>query len=210
MATLGAPIPFTDETRREVRRLDWPLVWASLLLLTFGMMSMYSVSYGGSGAPKSDFVKQGVNVAIGLIPMALFVFVHPKVWRRMSSWLYAANLLALVAVKLLGKTVNGAERWIVLPGGMQLQPSEIAKLLTVLTLAAFYAHREDRIEKFSTFALGLLHVAVPMALIFLQPHLGATMVVGVAWFAVSLVAGVPMRYLGGLFASRFGPRRAWR
>ena len=201
MATLGGPLPFTDEARREVRRLDWPLVASSLLLLLFGMMSMYSVSYGGGGKPRPDFLKQGVNVAIGLVPMALFAFVHPKVWRKASSWLYAGNLLLLLAVRLLGKSVNGAERWILLPGGVQIQPSEIAKLLTVLTLAAFYAHREERIERFSTFALGLLHVAVPMALIFLQPHLGATMVVGVAWFAVSLVAGVPMRYLGGLFAA---------
>ena len=201
MATLGAPIPLNDETRREVRRLDWPLIVASLMLLAFGLMSMYSVSYGGNGAPRSDFVKQCVNVAIGLAPCALFFFVHPKVWRRWSNGLYVMNVLLLIAVKFVGKSVNGAERWINLPGGVQVQPSEIAKLLTVLTLAAFYAHREERVERFSTFLLGLFHVAVPMTLIFLQPHLGATMVVGVAWLAVSLVAGVPLRYLGGLLGA---------
>ncbi len=200
MATLGAPLPLTDETRREVRRIDWPLLFATLLLLVFGMMSMYSVSDSGVGPPKPYFSKQAVNVAIGLVPMALLALVHPKVWRQKMGALYTLDLVLLVAVLILGKHTKGAERWIPLPGGVQFQPSELAKLLIVLTLAAFYAHRQDRIDRFSTFALGLLHVAVPMGLILLQPHLGATIVVGVAWFAVSLVAGVPMRFLGGFFA----------
>ena len=200
MATLGAPIPMTDETRREVRRLDWPLIAATLILIAFGLMSMYSVSYAGAGATKPYFVKQAINVVIGLLPACLLAFVHPKVWRKGSWWLYALDLLLLVAVLFLGKHTKGAERWIPLPGGVQFQPSELAKLLIILTLAAFYAHRQESIERLSTFLLGLLHVAIPMALIFVQPHLGATITVGVAWFAISLVAGVPLKYLGAFFA----------
>ncbi|RYG27221.1 rod shape-determining protein RodA [bacterium] len=200
MATLGAPIPLTDETRREVRRLDWSLLFATALLITFGLMSMFSVSYPPEGASKPYFIKQAINIAIGLIPFGILAFVHPKVWRRGSSWLYAIDILLLLAVMFMGKHTKGAERWILLPGGVQFQPSELAKLLTVLTLSAFYAHRQERIERLSTFLLGLLHVAVPMGLIFVQPHLGATIVVAVGWFAVSLVAGVPLRYLGGFFA----------
>lgn len=190
----------TEETRREVRRLDWPLIASALVLLAFGLMSMYSVSYAGSGTTKPYFLKQAINIAIGLVPAGILAFAHPKVWRRGSSWLYALDLLLLLAVLFMGKHTKGAERWILLPGGVQFQPSELAKLLTVLTLSAFYAHRQEAIDRLSTFLLGLLHVAVPMALIFVQPHLGATIVVAVAWFAVSLVAGVPLRYLGGFFA----------
>ncbi len=200
MATLGAPIPLTDETRREVRRLDWPLIAATIALLAFGLMSMYSVSYAGAGSTKPYFLKQAINIAIGLVPMAILALVHPKVWRRGSGWLYVVNLLLLLAVLVAGKHTKGAERWILLPGGVQFQPSELAKLLVILTLSAFYAHREASIDRPSTFFLGLLHVAVPMSLIFMQPHLGATIVVGIAWFAISLVAGVPLKYLGGLFA----------
>ena len=199
MATLGAPIPMTEETRREVRRLDWPLVAAALTLLAFGLMSMWSVSYGGASA-RPYFVKQALNVLIGLVPATILAVVHPKVWRRGSWALYGANLLLLLAVLVFGKHTKGAERWILLPGGVQFQPSELAKLLAVLTLSAFYAHREDRMDRLSTFLLGLLHIGVPMALIFVQPHLGATIVVGVAWFAISLVAGVPLKYLGALLA----------
>lgn len=200
MATLGAPIPLTDETKREVRRLDWPLLVSSLVLLIFGLMSMYSVSRGPDGAMKPYFMKQVINVVIGLVPFGLFALVHTKFWRRWSSLLYILDLLLLVAVLVMGKHTKGAERWIPLPGGVQFQPSELAKLLTILTLSAFYAHRQESVHKISTFLLGLLHVAIPMALIFVQPHLGATIVVAVSWFAVSLVAGVPMRYLGAFIA----------
>ena len=200
MATLGAPLPLTEETRRDLRRLDWPLIAAALILLAFGLMSMFSVSYAGGGANKPYFLKQALNIMIGLVPAGILAFAHPKVWRRGASLLYALDLLLLLAVLFLGKHTKGAERWILLPGGVQFQPSELAKILVVLTLSAFYAHREERIERFSTFVLGLLHVAAPMALIFAQPHLGATIVVGVAWLAVSLIAGVPLRYLGGLLA----------
>lgn len=198
MASLGAPIPLTDETRREVLRLDWPLIFATLLLLTFGLMSMYSVSFGVEGSSKPYFIKQAINIAIGLIPFGLFAFVNPKIWRRGVNFLYVMDLLLLLAVLFMGKHTKGAERWILLPGGIQFQPSELAKLLTVLTLSAFYAKREEQIEKFSTFVLGLVHVAIPMALIFMQPHLGATIVVAVSWFAISVVAGVPLKYLGAL------------
>lgn len=200
MATLGAPISLTDETRREVRRLDWPLLVATLVLLMFGLMSMFSVSYGVEGSAKPYFVKQAINIAIGILPFGILVLVHPKVWRRGTTLLYVLDVLLLLAVLFMGKHTKGAERWIALPGGGQFQPSELAKLLIVLTLSAFYAHRQERIDRLSTFLLGLLHVAVPMGLIFVQPHLGATIVVAVAWFAISLVAGVPLKYLGGFFA----------
>ena len=64
----------------------------------------------------------------------------------------------------------------------------------ILTLASFYANRADRINSLSTFLWGLLHVAVPMALILKQPSLTAALVLLGVWFAISLLAGVPMKF----------------
>ena len=107
MATLGAPIPLTDETRREVRRLDWPLIAAALGLLGFGLMSMYSVSYAGGGPTKPYFIKQGMYIAIGLVPPGSSPSSHPKVWRRGSGWLYLLNVLLLLAVARGGQAHEG-------------------------------------------------------------------------------------------------------
>ncbi len=102
----------------------------------------------------------------------------------------------LAAVLLHGKSAKGAARWLPL-GPIQFQPSELAKILVILTLAAFYTARQDQITKLSTFFWGILHVGVPLMLILLQPHLGAALVMLVAWFSVSLIAGIPLKYLAG-------------
>jgi rod shape determining protein RodA len=102
----------------------------------------------------------------------------------------------LMTVLLVGDTRNNAQRWLQI-GPLDFQPSELAKLLIVLTVASFLANRMDEIRSFKTFALSFLHVAVPMALIYKQPHLGSTLVVGVAWLTIVWIAGARMRYVLG-------------
>jgi rod shape determining protein RodA len=156
-------------------------------------MSLYSV---GLVNPGNVFWKQLSFVAIGLIPFSIFYLLPPNFWRRGASYIYLFNLLVLASVFVIGKKLNNSERWIMLPGHIEFQPSELAKIFTILTLSSFYANRQDSIHKFSTFALGLVHVLFPMILIFKQPHLGATMAIFLMWVGVSLIAGVPAKYLG--------------
>lgn len=181
-----------QDGRRAVRLDAW-LVIATVILLLMGFMSLYS-----EGLEKDhllSFRKQLINGAIGLIPFGIFATVNPRVWQRLAHPIYILNLVMLMGVLVVGKSAKGAARWIDI-GPIQFQPSELAKLLVVLTLASFYAARSDRITELSTFLLGLVHAIVPALMIFKQPHLGAFCVVMVTWFAVSLVAQVPAKYLG--------------
>lgn len=177
---------------RKVPRFDFWLVLSTALLMLIGLMSLYSEGISRDGG--ADFKKQVMFTVIGILPFAFFAAIHPRNWLRLSKLLYGVNMLALVAVLALGSKKKGAERWIDI-GPMQLQPSEIAKLLTVLTLAAFFATRLDSIRKPSTFALSFLHILPPLLLILKQPHLGAALVITVSWLAISLIAGVPIRYI---------------
>jgi rod shape determining protein RodA len=179
-------------------RIDWFLIASTVILLVIGLMSLYSE--GISRDHGSSFRKQLVFALIGIVPFAIFALVQPKFWQRISWWLYGLNVLALVAVRFLGSEKKGAERWIEV-GPVQFQPSEMAKLLTIITLATFFASRQSSIHTFRTFALSFLHIAVPLGLILVQPHLGAAMVVVACWFAISLVAGVPLKFLGGTAAA---------
>lgn len=192
MAGLTSASPFGSDSRRVGARTDGWLILATVILLIVGFMSLYSES-ASSSAPW--FRKQVTNGVVGLVPFGLFFFLNLKSWRRQSALLYVANLALLAAVFLHGKSAKGAARWIPL-GPVQFQPSELAKILVILTLAAFYTAHQDSITKPSTFFLGLLHISLPLGLILLQPHLGAALVIIVAWFAVSLMAGVPMKFLG--------------
>ena len=194
MAGLSNATAYAPEARRSPWRLDWGLLMSACALLIVGLMSLFSV---GAGGQETFFKKQLLNVIIGVAPFFLFLVVRPNTWRKGATWLYAFNILCLVAVFVVGKTVKGSERWIMLPGGIQFQPSELAKLLTIVTLSSYYANRQESIQTFGTFIVGFIHVAVPLLLIWKQPHLGAAMAVFVMWCAVSLVAGVNGRHIAG-------------
>ncbi len=172
---------------------DFALMLIVLALIGTGLLTLFSVSDGRSDG---KYLRQALNVAVGIVPFAIFAFANPIAWRKFASTLYGINLMMLVAVIVAGTTVNGAKRWIEI-GPLQFQPSEMAKLSLVLTLSAFYANRPGEVRRFSTFALSFLHVAVPMALVFKQPHLGASLVLVVVWLSVSLYAGVPRRFVLG-------------
>jgi rod shape determining protein RodA len=180
---------------RRGPRIDVWLILATVILLTVGFMSLYSEGITRDGG--TNFRKQILNGIIGLVPFGIFASVNPRFWQRAATPIYVVNLGMLMAVLAMGKAAKGAARWIDI-GPIQFQPSELAKLLVVLTLATFYAARQDRIQHISTFLLGLAHAVVPAFLIFRQPHLGAFTVVMVAWFAISLVAHVPVKYLLGI------------
>ncbi|MBX7135596.1 MAG: rod shape-determining protein RodA [Fimbriimonadaceae bacterium] len=173
-------------------RFDFWLLLSAVVLVIVGMMALYSV--GSADKDFSLFRKQGLLLLVGLVPFFIFLFVDPAFWRKISGWLYAANVAFLGLVLFKGANIKGATRWIEV-GGFQFQPSEIAKLLVILTLAAFYANRMDEIKRFSTFVLSLIYIAPPLFLIYEQPHLGSTIVILVAWAGISICAGVPWRFL---------------
>lgn len=194
MASLNV-VPGRVVEGRRVARVDFWLILAAAILMTVGFMSLYSEGVTRDGG--ANFRKQVINAIIGLVPFGIFAWVNPRFWQRIAVPIYVVNLVTLMAVLVMGKAAKGAARWIDI-GPLQFQPSELAKILIVLTLATFYAARQDRITHLSTFGLGLLHAVVPALMIFRQPHLGAFTVVMVAWFAISLVAHVPLRYLFGV------------
>ena len=181
----------TTESRNEKVGIDWWLLGSAVTLILIGLAAIYSTGYGDS---VKDFKKQAINILLGLLPMSIFGFCHPRLWGKAATVVYAINLAMLVSVLLVGRSINGSARWVGI-GPIQFQPSELSKILIVLTLATFYASRQDRIKSFSTFGLGFLHVFVPVLLIMKQPHLGASLLVLTVWVALSLVAGVSPKYM---------------
>ena len=176
------------------RTIDGWLALVAFLLLLVGLMSLFSIDHGAGGS--KHFAKQLLRLGIGLVPFALFFFIRPSFLLRYATPLYIANALLLVLVLVIGSKGGGAQRWINL-GPIDFQPSEMSKLLTVITLSAFYANRREDVNRLSTFFLSILHVAVPLLLIFKQPHFGASLVILMAWLGVSIAAGLKARYLIG-------------
>jgi len=200
MASLAARRTPLENVVRTLSRLDGWLLLSAILLMLVGLMSLYSIDVA---AHTDFFKKQLFRIALGLVPFLIFLLVRPERWRQYAKPLYVVNLLLLGLVLVAGQTRNNAQRWLQF-GPLDFQPSELAKLLVALTLASFLASRIDEIRSFKTFALSFVHVALPMALIYKQPHLGSTLVVGVIWLSITWIAGTRMRFVIGSVASAIG------
>lgn len=162
------------------------------LLLLFGLGALFSIDYSRD---TKWFAKQGMFLLLGLIPLLAFWKIPGELWRRASSAIYLLNLGLLMFVMVRGVTTGGAQRWLQI-GPIQFQPSEFSKIALALTLAAFFANRAEDIKKPSTFLLSIAHLVPPLLLVFKQPHLGGTLTLVAIWFAVSIVAGVPWKFIG--------------
>lgn len=179
------------------RSVDVWLILASAVLLLIGLMSLFSIDHGSDGS--KHFSRQLLRLGIGLIPFCFFYFIRPSFLLRYANALYVVNAVLLVLVLVMGSSGGGAQRWLNL-GPIDFQPSEMSKILSVITLAAFYARRHEDVNRLSTFLLSIAHIGLPLILIFKQPHFGASLVLLVAWLGVSMAAGLKARYLVGAVA----------
>lgn len=182
-----------DAQSHRVAKFDFYLLASVIVLISFGLLALYSQGYGSA---TSNFKPQLVRLGIGVIPFVVFWKVPIDFWRKSAKTLYIVNVTLLGLVLVAGVTNKGAQRWLQI-GPIEFQPSELSKLLIVLTLAAFFASRLDEVNRVKTFVLSLLHIAPVAALVYKQPHLGATLVILVAWLAVCIASGVRWKILIG-------------
>lgn len=143
-------------------------------------------------------VRHLVTAAVGLGLALLVSRVGQHRVRLAAPWVYAGSLLLLLAVLTpLGRTVNGSRSWIPLVGGFTIQPAEVAKVGLCLALAGLLAAQAERGLAPGTreVLLSGVLVAVPTALVLLQPDLGSAAVIVALGLVVVTVAGVPRRWL---------------
>jgi rod shape determining protein RodA len=190
---------------------DWGLVVAALGASLVGALLVYSATRPTSGA--TYLVRHVVNTGIGVTLALLVMRVPPHLLRATAPVAYLVGLGGLLAVLgPLGSTINGSRSWIVLPVGMSVQPSEIAKIAVILALAALFAGPLDRGERLDATRLGLGAViaGVPVLLVLRQPDLGSAAVLVVLAAGVFVVTGIRARWVAlGLLAAAVGAVLVW-
>ena len=181
------------------------LLWCAIGLLLFGLVMVYSASIAtaeGSrftGFQSSFFlVRHGFFLAIGLVAGGIAFQIPLRLWQQMAPWLFVAGvvLLAIVLIPHVGRSVNGAQRWLPL-GPVNLQPSELMKLFAVM-YAADYTTR--KLADMNSFRRGFVPMAVVMVLVggllLREPDFGA--------FVVIICIAMGILFLGGINARLFG------
>ncbi len=188
-------------TRRELRGLDRPFLFAALVLLLIGFLSLYSASFQKSQLMGVSFLARQLTwAAIGGALAVVLVVVDYHRWLEWAYLLYGVNMLLLAMVLEMGVVRGGAQRWLTL-AGLTVQPSEFAKVTTILALARYLGARKEITPKgWSAFFSAGLFLAVPVLLILRQPNLGTASVFVPIFLAMVLVWGIRLKVLGVLLA----------
>ncbi|MCU7862300.1 MAG: FtsW/RodA/SpoVE family cell cycle protein, partial [Candidatus Thiodiazotropha sp. (ex Lucinoma kastoroae)] len=202
MITMPRPQALDARTSRPNQpRVDWWLLGAAVLLLCFGlvMVSSASMTVGDrlAGSPFFYVYRHLFAMLLGVVSGLLMFRVPMEQWQKMGPLLVFIGMLLLLMLLVpgIGKTVNGATRWIPL-GVFNLQSSEFMKLFMVLYMAGYLVRRQDEVaHSFWGFAKPMLLLIITSSLILLQPDFGTTVVL----FATA----IGMLFLGGVVLYQF-------
>ena len=166
----------------------------TIILLGFGLIMIYSASVAEGARDfgnKWHFVQLQLKWAsLGLVAMLITSSISPRVWEKIAPFLliFGLILLFLVVIPGIGTKVQGARRWLVLPG-INIQPSELIKLIEVIYLSSWLHTRRISFLQFGFF------IAIISGLIMLQPDMGTTLVVTLLAITMSFLTGYPVKYL---------------
>jgi rod shape determining protein RodA len=186
---------------RRQNKSDRILFGTMLALSAFGLVMIYSAT---SNTGSVGMERQMIFVAAGLTIYAIISNIDYREYRVLIPIVSIIVLISLFVVYLF-EPVNGAQRWIPL-GFFKLQPAEFAKVVVILLLAALLSpSNRDEIGRrqlnWPTVFRAILVVAVPAALILMEPDLGTTLVFGFILFVMLFVAGATWRQMVALTAS---------
>lgn len=176
--------------RRLLTHFDWVLLLVVLLLAGIGILNLYSAtsSWTTSGAP--IYLKQSYWLGLGLAIALLVSVVDYRHLEHSAFLFYGVNILLLVGVLVVGKTSMGATRWLNL-GFFNLQPSEIMKIVIIITLARYFSEQGHfRGHALKEMLVPALLLGAPAALIMKQPDLGTALLVFFIGGSMALFVGI--------------------
>ena len=178
---------------------DQILLWVLLCLLAFGLIMVYSASIAQAGLTNFAnrnvfFIKQAQFAIIGILLSFLLYRVPMWRWQRWTKLALPISLVILVILPFVGEEINGARRWLSLPGGIKMQPSEIFKLVTIMYMASFFKRRLDVLTDFKRVRWVAVPIAAGVAFILLTKDLGSAFVVLIIAIALLFLANLPAKW----------------
>jgi rod shape determining protein RodA len=180
--------------RRLLQNVDWLLLGAALFIIGLSLVCLWSLN--PTRGISSLVWRQISWVGVGLIGLLVVASVDYRNLVRSAPVLYVIGLGLLTSVFVLGRTVSGARRWIHL-GPFTVQPSELFKLIFIITLA--WALTTGRGERSRTSLIGtFVLLGVPFLLVVRQPDLGTALCLVPVLAAILVGIGIPLKVLGGM------------
>jgi rod shape determining protein RodA len=170
--------------------LDLPLLCGLLLVCLVSLIVLYSAT----GESAESVINQSIRFGVGFAVLFVFAQIPPRTISRWAPALFAVSCSLLVLVLFFGVIVNGAQRWLQIPGLGRFQPSEMMKLSLPIMVAWYFSQRTLP-PKFLDVLTALAIVAIPTALIGTQPDLGTAILVGMSGIFILFFAGLSWRII---------------
>ncbi len=198
---------FVFAQNKTTTEYDRSLAWAALLLVSLGLVMVYSSSIATAEAGRYTgnnsayfLLRHGISLALALSAATAVFLVPLRVWQKAAPWFFAACIVLLVLVLIpgIGREVNGARRWLNL-GAASMQPSELMKFAVVLYAADYTVRKHAVLKNFRRGLLPMLAVMLVVAWLLLrEPDFGAFVVVAVSAFGVLFLGGMSGRHFSAL------------
>ncbi len=181
---------------RVLGRMNWTMAITALALIVIGIVFISS-----AGHTRRDlavlYERQISWVLLGSVFYAAAALMDYRRFRTNAWWYYLLACAALVLVLVMGAPIYGARRWLNL-FGVGLQPSELAKVAIIVTLAWYLSQPGLEVRRLRTLGIALAIVGVPMVLIMKEPDLGSAMILTPVTLAMMFVGGISGRYLAAM------------
>jgi len=155
-------------------KFDFGLFLPALILFGFGLLAIYSSTVNNSFA-QENFQRQ---VIWGIIAFVIFFITYSlptNIFKSLAVPAYLVSLLLLIAVLVMGKQISGSKSWLMV-GAMGFQPSEIAKIATIMAIAAYLSRNNSNIDSFKDILVTLAIGFTPVLLILMEPDMGTSIV----------------------------------
>ena len=175
--------------------LDPTLILAIAALSLTGLFILYSAA----DQQTHMVLQQSIRLMLGFGLMLVFAQVPPHIYRNWAPWLFAAGMLALLAVLVIGHVGQGARRWLVL-GPIRFQPSEFMKIVVPMSLS-WFLDKYPIPPRTKPLCIALLMLIGPFLLTAKQPDLGTAILIGSAGACAIFLAGIRWRILIASFAA---------
>ena len=183
------------------QKFDFSFFLIVIVLMAFGLVMLFSSTYPTANNTRGDtyffIIHQLGYTAVGLAAMIGISFIDyhffmTKFIVRVGS---AAAITLMVLVKFIGQTTNGSERWIEI-FGIRFQPSEVLKLMTIIVIASYMQKNFDKLGSFvHGYIPVMLRIGVACALVAVQPHLSATLIILIISIALLFIGGAKLPHV---------------
>lgn len=182
---------------------DSGFLFMVILLLALGLLMVFSASYPYAYYTQNDgflFIRKQLLVALlGAVAMIFTANFDYRKYKKLAFPILIATTVLLLAVLVVGKSFNGAKRWLGF-GSLTFQPSEVAKFALIIYFATGLANIKDKIKDFRYFIRYWLITAVFMGLLLLEPHFSVCIIIGLTLVILLLVAGAKLWHFAVLAA----------